>query len=129
MPAMTSTGARARRGHFARLVVVAVLTGLAVIVGMQCADGMALAMPMSHTTTMTTLVTEHEPDPNTGTGTGESLTTCLVLFVAVAAAAFVLTLPAVRTVSVVGQALCAVVAAVSAQCRAPSLATLCLLRI
>jgi hypothetical protein len=48
--AMTGTArpVRAARGHFARLVaVLAVFAGLAVAVGMQCTDGMAV-MPMAH---------------------------------------------------------------------------------
>ncbi|MEV6235744.1 hypothetical protein [Lentzea sp. NPDC051838] len=123
---MTSIGARAGRGHLARLVVVAVLAGLAVIVGVQCTDGMNIAMPMSHSTTMAMPMADHEPSPDTGTG--ESLTMCLVLMVAVAAAAFVLTLPAVRT-SVVAHSPGSAARSESTQARAPSLARLCLLRI
>ncbi|MFS8097415.1 DUF6153 family protein [Lentzea alba] len=123
---MTNTGARAGRGHLARLVVVAVLAGLALMVGMQCSDGMNIAMPMSHSTAVAIPMADHEPGSDMGTG--ESLTMCLVLMVAVAAAAFVLTLPAVRT-SVVAHAPSSAARSESAQARAPSLARLCLLRI
>jgi hypothetical protein len=124
MSAMTSSGTRAGRGHLARLVVVAVLAGLALMMGVQCSDGMSTAMPMSHSTAMAMPMGEHEPDM----GMGESLTMCLVLIVAVAVTAAVLTLPAVRT-TVVAQALGAVARPESAQRRAPSLARLCSLRI
>ncbi|WP_157367715.1 hypothetical protein [Alloactinosynnema sp. L-07] len=46
----TARPAQAARGHLARLVaVVAVLAGLALAVGLQCTDGMA--MPMAHPAT------------------------------------------------------------------------------
>jgi len=125
---MTSSGARAGRGHLARLVVVAVLAGLALMMGVQCSDGMSSAMPLSHSTAMAMAMPmgehEHEPDM----GMGESLTMCLVLVVAVVVAAAVLTLPVVRT-TVVAQALGKVARPASAQPRAPSLARLCSLRI
>lgn len=123
---MTITGARAGRGYLARLVVVAVLAGLALMVGVQCSDGMSIAMPMSHSTTTAMPMGDHEPAPDLGTG--ESLTLCLVLVVAVAATVIVLTLPAVRT-SVVVQRSALVTGPKDAQSRAPSLARLCLLRI
>lgn len=125
---MTSTGARAGRGHLARLVVVAVLAGLALMAGVQCGDGMSTAMPMSHSTTMAMAMVMAEPEPDPDMSTGESLTTCLVLVVAVAAAAVVLTLPAVRTTNV-AQSLGTMARPESAQPRAPSLARLCSLRI
>ncbi|WP_143138954.1 DUF6153 family protein [Lentzea waywayandensis] len=125
---MTAIGARTGREHFARFVVVAVLTGLAFMVGVQCSDGMSIAMPGSHSSTMVMPMGEHESDPDMGTGTGESLTACLLLFVAVAAAAVVLALPAVRT-TVVTNAVGSVSRPESAQSRAPSLTRLCLLRI
>src|SRR5688572_19065708 len=98
MSAMTSTGARAGRGPLARLVVVAVLAGLALMMGVQCSDGMSIATPVSHSTTMAMPLGEHEHESGMGMGMGmgESLTMCLVLVVAVAVAAVVLTLPAVR---------------------------------
>ena len=124
---MTSIGARTGRGNLARLVVVAVLAGLALMAGVQCSDGMSTAMPMSHSTTMAMPMGEHEPD--LGTGTGEALTMCLVLVFAVAAAVVVvLALSAVRT-STVAQVLTSVAKLESAQPRAPSLARLCLLRV
>jgi len=123
---MTSSGARAGRGHLARLVVVAVLAGLALMMGVQCSDGMSSAMPLSHSTAMAMAMGEHEHEPDMGMG--ESLTMCLVLVVAVVVAAAVLTSPAVRT-TVVAQALGKVARPASAQPRAPSLARLCSLRI
>lgn len=126
MPAMTATDARTGREHLTRFVVVAVLTGLAFMVGVQCGDGMSIAMPGSHSSAMAMPTDEHESDPDMGTG--ESLTSCFVLVVAVAAAAVVLTLPAVRT-TVVTNAPGSVASPKSAPSRAPSLTGLCLLRI
>ena len=123
---MTAIGARTGREHFARFVVVAVLTGLAFMVGVQCSDGMSVAMPGSPSSTMVMPMGEHESDPDMGTG--ESLTACLVLFVAVATAAVVLTLPVVRT-TVVTNAVGSVARRESAPSRAPNLTRLCLLRI
>lgn len=120
---MTSTGARAGRGHLARLVVVAVLAGLALMVGVQCSDGMSTAMPMVHSTTTAMSMDEHERDMDLG-----ELTMCLVVVVAVAAAAVVLTQPVVRA-TVVAQAASPVARPESARSRAPSLARLGLLRI
>lgn len=125
---MTSSGARAGRGHLARLLVIAVLAGLALMTGVQCSDGMSTAtpMPMSHSMAMAMPMPmgEHEHDM----GVGESLTMCLVLVVAVVVAAVALTLPVVRT-TVVARALGEVASPESAQPRAPSLARLCSLRI
>ena len=52
--------AQTARGHLARLVaVVAVLAGLALAVGLQCTDGMA--MPMAHAATSATAATDCGP--------------------------------------------------------------------
>lgn len=121
---MTIIGARAGRGHLARLVVVVVLAGLAFMAGVQCRDGMSTAMPMSGGTTMS--MDEHPSDQ--GTGTDEAIMMCLVVVFAVAAAAVVLTLRAVRA-SAVAQVPTSVVRSDSVRPRAPSLTRLCSLRI
>jgi hypothetical protein len=137
---MTGMARRARgaRGHLSRLaVVLAVLAGLALVLGVQCTDGMSMAhgpdtvmvdsgdaVPVDH----------HDGRPaapelgtSSSSGTGEALAACLMLVVAVIALTSGLTPPGPRTSTAAPRpATGALTAPVLPS--PPSLAKLCLLR-
>jgi len=138
----TARPVQAVRGHLARLVVVvAVLAGLGLAGGLQCADGTSMAMPMSDgansaTAAMAGMAGNETAEPVSalgdvmpGThGMGGLLATCLVFFVAVVVAVAVLLSPG-RLGSVVQLPRAARVVVIRAiQPRVLSLAELCLLR-
>ncbi|SDN18295.1 hypothetical protein SAMN04488074_13826 [Lentzea albidocapillata subsp. violacea] len=126
--ARTTHGAR---GHLSRLtVVLAVLAGLALVVGVQCADGMSMAhdrheLTVERPVAAGMLVALDAPGDS---DTGGELAACLMLIVAVIAIVAGLRLPGLRSSAAILRPARAVLAAVVLP-RAPGLARLCLLRI
>lgn len=141
----TSRPGRAARRHLARLVaVLAVLAGLAVSHGLQCADGMVTAMPVAHTSApnaeahvedgpmlaaqlgaaAATPADSHQPDP---ADLGGVLAACLTLVVAVVVVIAGL-LPGRVRCRVVSPATVVAALVRAAAPRSLSLAELCLLR-
>lgn len=137
----TARSTHGARGHLSRLVVVlAVLAGLALVVGAQCTDGMSMA----HGANTVMVVGGHEfiaqqpgevgilvapgADAPGDSDMGGALAACLMLIVAVLAIVAGLRLPGLRSSAAalrpVRVALTPVVLL-----QAPSLAALCLLRI
>lgn len=129
------------RGHLSRLaVVLALLAGLALVVGVQCTDGMSMAhgsnavmadggheLTVEHPVAAGMLVGSDPGTPG-GSDTGGALTACLTLIAAVIAIASGLRLPGLRSSVAVLRPVCVALAAVALP-RSPSLARLCLLRI
>ncbi|WP_144065801.1 hypothetical protein [Lentzea albidocapillata] len=126
--ARTTHGAR---GHLSRLaVILAVLAGLALVVGVQCADSMSMAHD-GHELTVERPVAAGmlvALDASGDSDTGGALVACLMLIVAVIAIAAGLRLPGLRSSAAILRPVRAALAAVVLP-RAPSLASLCLLRI
>jgi hypothetical protein len=128
--ARTTHGAR---GHLSRLVVVlAVLAGLALVVGVQCTDGMSMAhggheTTVEHPVAAGLLVAPDLEPPGDG-DTGGALGACLMLMVAVIAIVVGLRLTGLHSSAAASRSVHIVLGEVVLP-RAPSLATLCLLRI
>ncbi|WP_439659457.1 hypothetical protein ACSHWB_44990 [Lentzea sp. HUAS TT2] len=134
-------GTPSARAHLARLVVVlAVLAGLALVVGAQCTDGMSMAHDVNvvmtdggHEAVVERPVAAGEPaalarDMAGGSDMGGVLAVCLMIIAAVVSIVAVLRLPGVRGLATVVRPACATLAAAFLP-QAPSLAKLCLLRI
>lgn len=121
------------RGHLSQLaVVLAVLAGLALVVGVQCTDGMSMAhggheITAEHPVAAGMLVAPDLETPG-GSDTGGALAACLMLIVAVIAVVAGLRLPGLRS-SVAASRFARTALGEVVLPRAPSLATLCLLRI
>ena len=121
------------RGHLSRLaVVLAVLAGLALVVGVQCTDGMSMAhsgheTTVEHPVAAGMLMTPELEFPD-GRDTGGALAACLMLIVAVVAIVAGLRLPGLRRSAAASRSVRWALGEVVLP-RAPSLATLCLLRI
>lgn len=129
----TARSMHSARGHLSRLaVVLAVLAGLALMVGVQCTDGMSMAHG-GHETTLERPVAAGmlvAPDLETpgGSDTDGALAACLMLIVAVIAIVAGLRLPGLRSSAASSRSVRTVLGEVVLP-RAPSLATLCRLRI
>ena len=136
----TARSTHGARGHLSRLaVVLAVLAGLALVVGVQCTNGMSMAhgpntvmahggheVTVEHPIAAGMLVAPDLDAPG-GSDTG-ALAACLMLIVAVIAIVAGLRLPGLRSSEAALQPARLALAAVVLP-RAPSLARLCLLRI
>ncbi|SMC85914.1 hypothetical protein [Lentzea albidocapillata] len=135
----TAHGTHGARGHLSRLaVVLAVLTGLALVVGAQCSDGMSMAhgantvmvnggheLTAQHPAAVGMLVA---PDAPGNSDMGSALAACLMLIVAVIAVVAGLRLPGLRSSAAAPRPVRVALTPV-VLLQAPSLATLCLLRI
>ncbi|MDX8037225.1 DUF6153 family protein [Lentzea sp. BCCO 10_0856] len=129
----TTRTAHGARGHLSRLVVVlAVLAGLALVVGVQCTDGMSMAhggheTAVEHPVAAGMLMASDLETPG-GSDTGGALAACLMFIVAVIAIVAGLKLPGSRSSAATSRSVRMTLGAVALP-RAPSLARLCLLRI
>ncbi len=129
----TARSAHGARGDLSRLVVVlAVLAGLALVVGVQCTDGMSMAhggheTTVEHPVAAGMLMASDLETPGDGDA-GGALAACLMLIVAVIAIVAGPRLPGLRSSAAASRSVRMTLGEVVLP-RAPSLATLCLLRI
>ena len=137
----TARSTHGARGHLSRLVVVlAVLAGLALVVGAQCTDGMSMAhgantvlvdggheLTAQHPVAVGMLVAPDVDAPG-DSDMGGALAACLMLIVAVIAIVAGLRLPGLRSSAAAPRPVRVALTLVVLP-QAPSLASLCLLRI